>query len=230
MCIYIYIYIDIYRYRYTYIIHDLDKCWRPEVPTSGRASERRPHADRARVRDNSNSNINSDSDNDSDSNSNTRDVWDFEGNPASSIRRPGTQQPCAFFLRFLRFARNPEFVPSEGARPAVEDGDGTLTLEVGLAQRFLHRSFRASLSRRSGCSQVELGLRVGQLRAACERLAEYGWKPHRDFLARKSQSPAPFYWYMRETQRGTVSSNSRFQTILFQQYSANLSTWRPAPS
>ena len=28
---------------------------------------------------------------------------------------------------------------------------------------------------------------------------------------------------MRETQRGTVSSNSRFQTILVQQYSANLS-------
>ena len=27
---------------------------------------------------------------------------------------------------------------------------------------------------------------------AYERLAEYGWKPHRDFLARAKQSPAPF--------------------------------------
>ena len=26
-----------------------------------------------------------------------------------------------------------------------------------------------------------------------ERLVECGWKPHRDFLARKKQSPAPFY-------------------------------------
>ena len=56
-----------------------------------------------------------------------------------------------------------------------------------------------------------------------ERLAEYGWKPHRDLLAQKSLSRASIYWYMRETQRGTVSSNSRFQTVLFQQCSANLS-------
>ena len=35
---------------------------------------------------------------------------------------------------------------------------------------------------------------------------------------------------MRETQRGTVSSNSRFQTVLFQRYSANLSVaWRAGP-
>ena len=36
-------------------------------------------------------------------------------------------------------------------------------------------------------------------------------------------SLASVYWHMRETQRGTVSSNSRFRTVLFQQYSANLS-------
>ena len=43
-------------------------------------------------------------------------------------------------------------------------------------------------------------------------------------LAPKSLSPASFYWYMREQQRGTVSSNSRFQTALLQQCSASLST------
>ena len=56
-----------------------------------------------------------------------------------------------------------------------------------------------------------------------ERLAEYGWKPHRDMLAQQKQSKASTYWYMRETQRGTLSSNSRFQTVPFQQCSANLS-------
>ena len=58
-----------------------------------------------------------------------------------------------------------------------------------------------------------------------ERLAEYGWKPHRDSLAPKSLSRALIYWYMCSNQRGTASSNSRFQTVLvlFQQYSADLS-------
>ena len=59
--------------------------------------------------------------------------------------------------------------------------------------------------------------------AYVDRLAEYGWKPHRDCLARKNLSRASVYWHMHETQRGTVSSKSRFQTVLFQQYSANLS-------
>ena len=40
----------------------------------------------------------------------------------------------------------------------------------------------------------------------------------------KHLSKASNDWYMmRETQRGKVSSNSRFQTVPFQQYSANLS-------
>ena len=56
-----------------------------------------------------------------------------------------------------------------------------------------------------------------------EMLAEYGWKPHRDFLAQKKQSPAPVHWYVHEQLKGTVFSNWRFQTVLFQQYSANLS-------
>ena len=60
-------------------------------------------------------------------------------------------------------------------------------------------------------------------RAHHERLAEFGWKPHRDLLAQKSLSRASIYWHMRETQRGTVSSNSRFRTVLIQQYSADLS-------
>ena len=54
-----------------------------------------------------------------------------------------------------------------------------------------------------------------------EMLAEYGWKPHRNLLAQNSLSWASFYWYMRETQRGTVSSNSRSQAVLFQRCSAN---------
>ena len=61
-------------------------------------------------------------------------------------------------------------------------------------------------------------------KALNERLAEYGRKPHRDVLAQKGISLASIYWYMRETQKGTVSSNSRFKTVLVQQYSANLSS------
>ena len=56
-----------------------------------------------------------------------------------------------------------------------------------------------------------------------ERLAEYSWKSHRVVLAQKQLSPASLYWHLREKQRGTVSSNTRFQTALFRQYSANLS-------
>ena len=40
---------------------------------------------------------------------------------------------------------------------------------------------------------------------------------------KQSPSRASSYRYMRETQRGTVSSNSRFRTVLFRQHSANLS-------
>ena len=49
---------------------------------------------------------------------------------------------------------------------------------------------------------------VGRIRLGrpplLERLAEYGWKPHRDLLARKGLSRASIYWYMRERQRVTV--------------------------
>ena len=34
---------------------------------------------------------------------------------------------------------------------------------------------------------------------------------------------ASIHWYMREGQRGTVSSSSRSRTVLVQQYSANIS-------
>ena len=40
---------------------------------------------------------------------------------------------------------------------------------------------------------------------------EYGWKPHR-VLARKGLSRAWVDWHVREQERGTVSSNSKFQT------------------
>ena len=56
-----------------------------------------------------------------------------------------------------------------------------------------------------------------------KRLVEYGWKPHRDVLAQEYISRPSIYWYMHETQKGKVSSNSSLQTVLFQQYSANLS-------
>ena len=41
--------------------------------------------------------------------------------------------------------------------------------------------------------------------------------------AQRGLSRASIYWYMREQQKSTVSSTSRSQTILFQQYSAILS-------
>ena len=44
----------------------------------------------------------------------------------------------------------------------------------------------------------------------------------------KNLSRASSYQYVHETQRGTASSHSRFQTVLFQQYSANLSNTRDA--
>ena len=59
-------------------------------------------------------------------------------------------------------------------------------------------------------------------------LAEDGWKPHRVSLVQKRLSRASIYWYMREQQRGTVSSNSRFQIVPFQQHSAKLSI-KPVP-
>ena len=72
-------------------------------------------------------------------------------------------------------------------------------------------------------SDATCGLQQLPRPAIDERLAEYGWKPHRDCLAQRNLSRASIYWYMREQQRGTVSSNSRVQTALVQQYSANLS-------
>ena len=63
----------------------------------------------------------------------------------------------------------------------------------------------------------------GAARSENEWLPKHSWKPNRDVLVQTSQLPASFAWYMREQQRGTVSSKSRFQTVLVQQYSANLS-------
>ena len=50
-------------------------------------------------------------------------------------------------------------------------------------------------------------------------------EPHRFFVAQANISRASIYLYMRGKQGGTVSSNSRFQTVQFQQYSANLSVY-----
>ena len=38
------------------------------------------------------------------------------------------------------------------------------------------------------------------VRASCERLAEYGWKPHQFPVIQKQRSWAPIYRYMREQQ------------------------------
>ena len=43
-----------------------------------------------------------------------------------------------------------------------------------------------------GHSEVEVGNGFG----ITERLAEYGWKPHRDVLAQKGLSRASIYWYI----------------------------------
>ena len=56
-----------------------------------------------------------------------------------------------------------------------------------------------------------------------EMLAEYGWKPHQELLTKKQQIPAQFEWYTHGKLWGTVLSNSKHQTVLVQQYSANLS-------
>ena len=63
-----------------------------------------------------------------------------------------------------------------------------------------------------------------------ERLPEHGWKPHRVCLAQTNLSRGSIYCHMREKQRSTVSSNSRFH----KQYCFNsippASQWRPCLS
>ena len=59
-------------------------------------------------------------------------------------------------------------------------------------------------------------------RPVSERLAEYSRKPRRVFLGRTNLSRASIYWYIREKQRGAVSSNATLQMIEFQQFFANL--------
>ena len=60
-----------------------------------------------------------------------------------------------------------------------------------------------------------------------ERLTEYGWKPHRDCLAQKNISRASTYLVYACKTEGYGLSNSRSQTVLFQQYSVNLSLAQP---
>ena len=50
------------------------------------------------------------------------------------------------------------------------------------------------------------------------------------YWVNRNLSRASMYWHTLEQKMGTVSSNSQFQTALFQQYSANLSVLRrPTP-
>ena len=71
------------------------------------------------------------------------------------------------------------------------------------------------------------GPRSRSLSRDIERLAEYGWKPPRMSAAQIKLSRASIYRCMRDKQWGMVSSSSRFQTVLFQKYSANLSDMDP---
>ena len=48
----------------------------------------------------------------------------------------------------------------------------------------------------------------------------------RTLFCRGQKNLSSTYWYMLEKQRGMVSSNSRFQAVLYRQYSANLSISR----
>ena len=77
--------------------------------------------------------------------------------------------------------------------------------------------------RARACTQSHAAPHQAVPRRANEKLAEYGWKPHRDRVARKNLSRASIYRYTHENQRGTASSNSRCQTVPFRQHSANLS-------
>ena len=54
-----------------------------------------------------------------------------------------------------------------------------------------------------------------QVRGQLRELPEYGWKPHRDFLAQQKHITSLNLLHTCEQQRGPVSSNSRFQTALF---------------
>ena len=65
--------------------------------------------------------------------------------------------------------------------------------------------------------------RLTESRDLGERMVEYGWKPNRKGLAQPNIACASIDLHMRAEQRGTVSSNSKFLTVLFQQNSANLS-------
>ena len=60
-------------------------------------------------------------------------------------------------------------------------------------------------------------------RGVFERLAEYGWRPHRIGVARANLLEASIYRCKHNKQGSTVSSNSRSETALLQQYSASLS-------
>ena len=53
------------------------------------------------------------------------------------------------------------------------------------------------------------------------------WEASSNCCGSAKMPQAPIYRYLRERQGGTVSSNSRFQTVLIQQFSANLSTSPP---
>ena len=82
-----------------------------------------------------------------------------------------------------------------------------------LQGRILSGTSRTARSAPSSADAAAPGprARVGTMRGWWK----YGWKPHRDLLAQKQQSWASCGWYMRKTQMGTVSSNSRCQQYYF---------------
>ena len=72
-------------------------------------------------------------------------------------------------------------------------------------------------------------------RSMHERLAEYGWKPHRYLLACRNRSPASSYWYVHDERRGNgfiefEISNIMMSTVFRQLLNAAFREAAPVPS
>ena len=114
------------------------------------------------------------------------------------------------------------------------DNHGCLGMKHPMLRRSQNVTFWISWSAQHARAKEKVQLAVGQeglvddvdadgSPPSVERLAEHGWKPHQTCVAQKQQLQASAYRHMRKHQGSTISSNPRFQTVLFQQYSANLS-------
>ena len=104
---------------------------------------------------------------------------------------------CRFFVHVWR--ETPDVTPCHTSPP-----QGVTPFPQSLLLRTAQDS-----ARQTCCTQL-----------CSQRLAEYGWKPYRDLLAPKQTVTGFSLLICVETQRGTVSSNSRFRTVLLQTVSS----------